>query len=116
MVAFILLSGFMNAETTSPQRVSSLFSPETLMAFFGSKFFLADRRTQIREKSKRLRRHTGEIISNEIVGSLPLRGYEDSKVGREHGMAWKALGAGGEWIGTLAPSALTLKMAATQLC
>jgi hypothetical protein len=41
------------------------------MTFFGSKFFLADRRTQIREKGKRLGRLTAQIIWNEIVGSLP---------------------------------------------
>jgi hypothetical protein len=52
------------------------------MTFFGSKFFLADRRTQIREKGKRLGRLTAQIIWNEIVGSLPC---EDWKAGRERG-------------------------------
>jgi hypothetical protein len=66
-VALILLSDFVNAETMSPQRASSLFSPETVMAFFGGKLFQADRRAQNREKSKRRRRRTGEIIWNETV-------------------------------------------------
>jgi hypothetical protein len=52
----------------SPQRASSLFSTETLMAFFGYNLFLADRRTQNREKSKRLRRRTGQVIWNDSIG------------------------------------------------
>jgi hypothetical protein len=75
----------MNAETTSPQRVSSLFSLETLMAFFGDKFFLADRCTQNRERSKRLRRRAGQLIGNGMVGILLLQRCEKFAVGREHG-------------------------------
>jgi hypothetical protein len=62
-----------------------LLSAEALRTFFGRKLFLADRRTQGREKSKRRSRSVGEI-SYGMNGQLAaLRGCQDFKVGREHG-------------------------------
>src|ERR1700730_6379271 len=85
MVAFIVLSDFVNAETKAPQRVSSYFFTEAVMAFFGEKLFLADRRTQNREKSKRPRRRGERILGRDHRSVGTPSKCDDFKVGGEHG-------------------------------
>jgi hypothetical protein len=85
MLAFILLSDFSNAETEAPQRVSSYFFTEAVMAFFGEKLFLADRRTQYREKSKRRRRPGAGLLGEDTAALAPACRWVDFNLGGEHG-------------------------------